>query len=309
MTRASNPAAPEAAIPRELEPGLRLLRAPNPSPMTERGTNTYLLGTRGIAVIDPGPENPAHLAAIEAALAPGQRITHVLVTHAHLDHSPLARPLAERHGAQVWAFGRAEDGRSPVMARLAAEGLAGGGEGLDAAFRPDQVLRDGDEVTGEDWRLTALHTPGHMGCHLSFAWGDALFSGDLVMGWASSMVSPPDGDLAQFLASCTRLRQRDWRVFYPGHGDPVTDPAGRIDWLVAHRKSREAEIRTALDAAPGTARELAARIYTDVPEGLLGAAARNVFAHLVDLSERGLAAPEGPLSGEARFAPATPAKN
>ena len=290
---------PRHALP--LGPGLRRITAPNPSPMTFRGTNTYLLGTRGLAVIDPGPDDPAHLEAILAALRPGQRITHILVTHAHLDHSPLARPLARETGAPVLAFGDARAGRSAVMTRLAAAGLAGGGEGVEAGFAPDATLADGAEVAGDGWRLTALHTPGHFGNHLCFAAGDTLFTGDLVMGWASSLVSPPDGDLTDLMASCARLSGHRWHVMHPGHGAPIADPAARLAWLLAHRRSREAQIRAALAEAPGTADALARRIYADTPPELLPAAARNVFAHLVDLAGRDLARPEGPLSAGAVF--------
>ncbi|REC53726.1 MBL fold metallo-hydrolase [Rhodosalinus sediminis] len=290
---------PRHALP--LGPGLRRITAPNPSPMTFRGTNTYLLGTRGLAVIDPGPDDPAHLEAILAALGPGQRITHILVTHAHLDHSPLARPLARETGAPVLAFGDARAGRSAVMTRLAAAGLAGGGEGVETGFAPDATLADGAEVAGDGWRLTALHTPGHFGNHLCFAAGDTLFTGDLVMGWASSLVSPPDGDLTDFMASCARLSGHRWRVMHPGHGAPIADPAARLAWLLAHRRTREAQIRAALAEGPGTADALARRIYADTPPELLPAAARNVFAHLVDLAGRDLARPEGPLSAGAVF--------
>ncbi len=298
---------PVPGVAEPLAPGLRRIVAPNPSPMTFRGTNTYLLGTGipgkgALAVIDPGPDDPAHLQAILDALGPSQSISHILVTHAHVDHSPLARPLSEATGAPVLAFGRAEAGRSPVMAALAADGLAGGGEGVDAGFAPDITLRDGEEVAGDGWSITALHTPGHMGNHLSFAWGDALFCGDLVMGWASSLVSPPDGDLTDFMAACRRLRARPWRVFHPGHGAPIADPAARLDWLIDHRAAREAQVIDALVAGPATAQALAARIYTDTPPALLPAAARNVFAHLIDLYGKNRVAPEGPLSADAVFA-------
>lgn len=293
--------AASSGVPRPLGPGLRRIVAPNPSPMTFRGTNTYLLGTRGLAVIDPGPDIAAHLEAILAALEPGQRITHILVTHAHLDHSPLARRLSQATDAPVLAFGDARAGRSAVMSRLAETGLAGGGEGVDAGFLPDVSLADGAAVTGDGWALRALHTPGHFGNHLCFAAEDVLFTGDLVMGWASSLVSPPDGDLTDFMASCTRLAARRWRVMHPGHGAPIADPAARLDWLVAHRRSREAQIRAALAEAPGTAAELARRIYADTPPDLLPAAARNVFAHLVDLDARGAARTDSPLSVEAVF--------
>lgn len=292
---------PAPGVAERLEPGLLRVLAPNPSPMTHWGTNTYLLGQKEIAVIDPGPDLPAHLTAILAACPPGGRITHILVTHAHRDHSPLARVLSRETGAPVHAFGPPEAGRSKVMQELAASGFAGGGEGVDAGFQPDITLSHGDRVTSADWKLEALHTPGHMGNHLCFAWGDALFSGDHVMGWASSLVSPPDGDLSDFMASCETLRQRFWRVFHPGHGAPVEAPSDRLDWLIAHRKARETSILQALDAGPATATDLAARLYTDVPAGLLPAAARNVFAHLVDLTQKNLVAPRGAMAFDQPF--------
>lgn len=283
--------------------GLRLVRAPNPSPMTHTGTNTWLVGDGEVAVIDPGPEDDTHLDAILAALGPGERVGHILVTHAHRDHSPLARRLAARTGAPVCAAGDMAGRRRPVMARLAEAGRVEGGEGVDAGFAPDIVLEEGAVVSGPGWRLTALATPGHTADHLAFAWGDALFSGDHVMGWASSLVSPPDGDLAAFMASCRRLAATPPRVCYPGHGDPVTDPAGRLDWLIAHREAREAQILAALAAGPGrTPRALAEAIYTETPPALLPAATRNVLAHLIALWEAGRVSAEPTLASDARFA-------
>ncbi|MGY3436804.1 MULTISPECIES: MBL fold metallo-hydrolase [unclassified Marinovum] len=282
---------PTAGLAEALAPDLLRILAPNPSPMTFWGTNTYLLGRRDIAVIDPGPEDAAHLQAILAAVPEGGRITHIVVTHAHRDHSPLARPLAEATGAPIYAFGGAESGRSAVMTTLAAGGFAGGGEGIDRAFHPDILLPDAARLETKDWSLIALHTPGHMGNHICLAWGDALFSGDHIMGWASSLVSPPDGDLTDFMASCARLAKHRWSRFYPGHGAPIDDPAARLDWLIRHREGRETEILEALETGPATAQELAARLYTDVPAALLPAAARNVFAHLVDLTGKGQVSP------------------
>lgn len=284
-----------------LAPGLRRIVAPNPSPMTFRGTNTYLLGERDLAVIDPGPDSDAHLAAILDAVGPGARISHILVTHSHVDHSPLAARLAHETGAPVWAMGDHLAGRSEPMRALAARGLVGGGEGVDTGFAPHETLADGDTLRGAGWEVTALATPGHMGNHMAFAWDGALFCGDLVMGWASSLVSPPDGDLTDFMASCRRLAARDWQVFHSGHGAPITDPAGRLDWLITHREGREAQIVAALSDAPGTATALARRIYHDIPEQMLPAASRNVLAHLIDLTTRGIARPDGELTESAEF--------
>lgn len=286
-----------------LEPGLARITAPNASPMTFTGTQTYLLGQGRCAVIDPGPDDPDHMEAILAACPGG--VSHIFVTHAHRDHSPLARPLSQRTRAPILAFGPAAAGRSETMTQLVAAGMTGGGEGIDAGFAPDIALTDGETVAGDGWELAAHWTPGHTSNHLSFAWGGRLFSGDHVMGWATSIVSPPDGDMAQFLASCRALQGRGFTRYYPGHGDPVDDPEARLAWLIAHRQAREAQIRAALARAPGTPAELTARIYTDIAPALWPMAERNVFAHLVDLDGRGLVTATPRLSPTANFT-ATP---
>lgn len=285
-----------------LEPGLRRLTAPNPSPMTFRGTNSYILGEGEVAVIDPGPDHAGHMAAILGALAPGERIGAILVTHSHRDHSPLARPLAAATGAAVLAAGPSHWGRSPAMAALAASGTIGGGEGVDPAFNPDEQIAEGDTLSGGWGEITVLETPGHMANHLSFGWDGALFTGDLVMGWSTSLVSPPDGDMGAFMASCRRLAQRADRIYHPGHGDPVTDPLARTADLIAHREGREAQILAALSGSQvATAADLARRIYTDLAPALLPAAERNVLAHLIDLYERKILTSLDPLSVTARF--------
>lgn len=292
---------PVPGVAEELEPGLRRILAPNPSPMTYRGTNTYLIGTRDIAVIDPGPASSDHLEAILAAIGPGERISHIVVTHSHLDHSPLAASLSNRTGAQIHAFGGPTAGRSAVMEQLAASGLAGGGEGIDTGFAPDVTVPDGAVIDGDGWALEVIHTPGHLGNHIALALDDLCFTADHVMGWATSLVSPPDGDLTDFMTSCHRLRQRNWRTFHPGHGAPVEIPADRLDWLINHRQSRETAILNTLADGPATARSLAERIYTEVPLALLPAAERNVFAHLVDLMGKNLVFPNKTLSASATF--------
>lgn len=294
---------PPLGIAETLEPGLRRIVAPNPSPMTYRGTNTYLLGTADICVIDPGPEHPDHLHAILSAIGPGQRIGHIVVTHAHIDHSPLARPLAAACDGDVpiYAYGPADAGMSDVMRQLQISGMAGGGEGIDANFDPDVLLDDGGLLHGTDWTLRAIHTPGHIGNHLCLAWGDACFTADHVMGWASSLVSPPDGDLTDFMASCATLQTEDWRIFYPGHGGTVTETAARLDWLVSHRTGREKQILKGLSQGPTDAATLAKMIYTQIPPALLGAAERNVFAHLIDLAGKGRVRFDKPLQESTVF--------
>lgn len=301
MTKAPDDFNPPIGKAISLAPNLRRIVAPNPSPMTYRGTNTYLLGERGLAVIDPGPISDAHLHSILEAVQPDQHISHIIVTHSHIDHSPLAAALAEQTGAPILAFGGPTAGRSAVMTALAKAGLAGGGEGIDTDFSPDQIIADGDVITGDGWELDVIHTPGHLGNHIALGWGMACFTADHVMGWASSLVSPPDGDLTDFMASCTRLQRREWQVFHPGHGAPITNPTARLDWLINHRLSRETAILNLLSDAPATASYLARQIYTETPPALLGAAERNVFAHLVDLTGKSIVSPNGPLSGSATF--------
>lgn len=283
------------------EPGLRAILAPNPSPMTLRGTLSFILGEGDVAVIDPGPADKGHFDAILDALAPGERVSHIFVTHAHLDHSPLARPLAEATGAPVLAYGDARAGRSEVMRDLAARGMVGGGEGVDAAFAPDVRLKDGDRVSADSWTLEALHTPGHFCNHLSFAWNDAIFTGDHVMGWASTLISPPDGDLSDYFRSLDRIGTRNARIFYPAHGDPVHATTERIAALRQHRQDRSAQILAALDAAPQTASGLTRAIYTDTPPALMFAASRNVFAHLIELTQQNMVRPIGELHPETVF--------
>lgn len=292
---------PDYGIAEALEPMLRRIVACNPSPMTYRGTNTYLLGRKGIAVIDPGPADERHLNAILTALSSDQHISHIIVTHSHLDHSPLAKKLGQLSGAPVYAFGPADAGRSAFMQSLAINGLAGGGEGVDHDFLPDNTVADGDVIKGDAWALRVMHTPGHIGNHICLQWGDACFTADHVMGWASSLVSPPDGDLNDFMTSCARLNALKWRKFYPGHGAPVDAPNARLEWLIAHRRSREAAILDALLHEPQTAAELARNIYCETPAKLLAAAERNVLAHLFDLQGRKLVAPLGRLHAQAVF--------
>lgn len=259
---------------------LRVVLAHNPSPLTGPGTNTFLVGRGQVALIDPGPDIAAHRAAILAALGPGEVISHIFVTHAHLDHSEGTAALADATGAQVYGFGPAGAGRSPLVAGLELEG----GEGIDRSFAPDVTLRDGQEVAGPGWHLRAVHTPGHMGNHLSFWWEerDALFCGDVVLGWASTLISPPEGDLVDYFRSLAVIAALAPTRLYPAHGDPVTDVTGRLAELAAHRRARTAEILAALTDGPADAASLAARIY-DIPAPLLPAAARNVLAHLLAL--------------------------
>ena len=293
-------AARDKAMVDQLRPGLIRVLAPNPSPLTQRGTNTYVLGVQSLCIIDPGPDDAAHLARLLRIIA-GRPVGHIIVTHSHVDHSALAPALTRATGAPVLAFGARLAGRSARMQAMALKDPTQGGEGVDHHFTPDQTLVDGATVAGDTWFLRAIHTPGHFGNHICLRWDDAIFSGDHVMGWASSLVSPPDGDLSDYIAACHRLRAEAATILYPGHGGPVTDPAARIDWLIAHRHAREAQMLAALDSGPQTIATLTATLYTDTPTALHPAAARNVWAHLIDLFGRNLIGANPDLRAEAWF--------
>lgn len=276
----------------------RCILAPNPSPLTGAGTNTFLIGQDHVAVIDPGPDDPGHLNKI--IQAGNGKISHIFVTHSHRDHSAGVPTLAQMTGAPVLAFGDAFAGRSPVMRRLAESGLVGGGEGLDLDFKPDVILRDGEVMETPDWSLRAIHTPGHCGNHLCFAWDDVMFCGDIILGWSSTLISPPDGDLVDYFRSLETILATKPQRLFPAHGDPIDDPVARIAELAAHRRDRTAQILAALREKLGNAAALASRIY-DIPPLLMPAATRNTLAHLVALASIGAVLCEGEIAADAVF--------
>lgn len=268
-----------------LEPLVTRVLAPNPSPFTYTGTQTYLVGTDRLAVIDPGPDTPAHLDALIAAIA-GRPVEAILCTHTHRDHSPAAAPLKAATGALII-------GCAPLS-------LDDAGPRADAAFdtgyTPDRVLADGERVTGPDWTLTAVATPGHTSNHLCFALEEtgALFSGDHVMGWSTTVVAPPDGDMAAYMDSLARLMARAQdRLYYPAHGEPIERPQRFVRGLIGHRKQREGQILRLLGQAPQPVPAMVERMYAGLDSRLTGAAGRSVLAHLIDLRARGLVAEEG----------------
>ncbi|MEO1611242.1 MAG: MBL fold metallo-hydrolase [Pseudomonadota bacterium] len=287
-----------------IAPLIRRLTVQNPSPMTFTGTQSYILGEDRVSVIDPGPVVPGQVDLILSSLEKGERVEAILITHTHVDHSPGAAALHEATGAPIYAYGGHGEGMSAMMTDLAASGAdLGGGEGADRAFVHHETLRDGDRFEIGDLSVTALHTPGHLSNHLSFALDDgAVFTGDLVMGWATTMVSPPDGDMAAFMSSLDAMAAREDRVFHPGHGHAVEDPKGMIAYQTAHRKSREAQIADALASmGDATPMALTKAIYTDVDPRLHGAASRNVFAALLGMVAEGRAEADGRIAPDARF--------
>lgn len=272
-------------VPVQLEPLVARVLAPNPSPFTYTGTQTHLVGTADLAVIDPGPDDPAHVEALLAAIA-GRPVTAIVVTHHHRDHSPATRPLAAATGAPIV-------GAAPVFVGDANEvGAPRADAAFDRDYRPDRVLAEGDTVAGEGWTLEAIATPGHTSNHLAFALPqtNALFPGDHVMGWSTTVVSPPDGDMAAYMASLEKLLARDDRVYYPGHGEQIDKPQRLVRGLLGHRKQREGQILRLLGDEPRTIPAMTKRMYVGLDPRLLPAAERSVLAHLHDLRGRGLVA-------------------
>ena len=268
-----------------LEPLVRRVLAPNPSPFTFTGTETYIVGAGSeVAVIDPGPDEPEHLAALIAAIGDA-RVAAICCTHTHRDHSPAAVPLKATTGA-------------PIIG-CAALVLDDDGPRADAAFdptyRPDRVLSDGETLSGPDWTLTAVATPGHTSNHLCFALeqSGALFTGDHVMGWSTTVVSPPDGDMADYMASLEKLRRRSDRVFYPAHGAQVDKPQQLVRGMIGHRRQRERQIIKLLEERLTEITALVPRMYKSVDQRLWPAAGRSVLAHLIDLEAKGRVARDG----------------
>ncbi|MBV7255924.1 MBL fold metallo-hydrolase [Pacificimonas sp. WHA3] len=271
-------AAAPYAEPERVSPLVRRVLAKNPSAFTYLGTGTYIVGSGTVAVIDPGPDDDAHLTAILAATQ-GETISHILVTHTHRDHSPLAVRLKALTGADV--AGCAELVMEDSGPRMDA--------GFDPTYAPDHVLQDGESVTGPGWTLTAVHTPGHTSNHLCFALEEekALFSGDHIMGWSTTVVSPPDGDMTAYMASLKKLQSRDETVYYPTHGDPVTNPQKLVRGYIVHRRQRENQILKLLEDGERDIPAMVATMYAMVSKKLHGAAGRSVLAHLLDLENRG----------------------
>jgi glyoxylase-like metal-dependent hydrolase (beta-lactamase superfamily II) len=295
------------------------LLADNPGPYTFRGTGVYIVGNgQSIAVIDPGPAQPGHLAALKRAIGT-RRVSHILITHTHADHSPAAADLKAWSGAKTYAFGPHVLAPSALRIASAATGtspadrFAGGGggpveEAIDSDFAPDVLVKDGAVIAGDGFTITGLHTPGHTSNHMCYALREeaALFSGDTVMGWSTSVVAPPDGDMGDYLASLEKLRARDARIFYPTHGSPIPDPRNWLDQLIAHRRMREAQVLAGLGAGANTVAALVAAIYPGLDAGLRMAAASQVQAHLDWLVKQGAVVPDGESFTARAPGPGTP---
>ena len=286
------------AVP--VAPGVERLTVNNPSAFTFHGTNSYIVGTSSVAVIDPGPENEAHFQALMAALA-GREVTHIVVSHTHRDHSPLSRRLKAATGALIVGEGPHRAARPLHVGEV--NPFA---ESSDMEFRPDIALADGEALVGDGWRLTALNTPGHTANHACFALDDAgiVFSADHVMAWATTIVAPPDGAMADYMASLERLLARDDRIFFPGHGGPVKEPRSFLRGLRAHRRMRERAVLERIKAGDRLIADMVKVIYRETDPRLHGAAALSVLAHLEDLVGKGLVETDGPPSLLGAFRPA-----
>jgi glyoxylase-like metal-dependent hydrolase (beta-lactamase superfamily II) len=267
-----------------IESGIARVLAHNPSAFTYTGTQSYLIGTGKVAVIDPGPDLPEHVEALEKAIG-GRRVVAIMCTHTHRDHSPAAKPLAGATGAPI--VGCAALALETVGPRADAS--------FDGDYQPDRVLADGEAIQVDGRSLTAVATPGHTSNHLCFAYEGALITGDHVMGWSTTVVVPPDGDMAEYMRSLDKLRGRDDRIYYPAHGAPVTNPQQYVRSLIGHRMQRERQILRLVSEQPRGISDIVANAYPALDPRLVPAAGGSVLAHLVDLERRGLVECEGEL--------------
>ena len=284
----------------EIAPGVRAIAADNPGPFTFKGTISYIVGRDRVAIIDPGPDDAAHVAALLDAVR-GETVTHIFVTHTHRDHSPAAAKIKAATGAQVFAEGPHRLARplhTGEMHRLDAS--------ADLDFRPDVALGDGETVNGRGWTLQAVTTPGHTTNHMAFAFKEAnlLFAGDHVMAWSTTIVAPPDGAMTDYMASLQKLARRSEPLYLSGHGAPVRDAPRYVQYLIRHRQAREASILHRLRKGEADIPTIVRAVYLGLDPRLAGAAALSVLAHLEELVARGAVATEGPpsISGIYRLA-------
>lgn len=273
-----------------LTPLVRRMLCANPGPFTFTGTCTYVVGSGTVAVIDPGPDDPAHVAALLAALG-GENVSHIVISHTHRDHSPAAAALQAATGARIVGCGPHRPAR-----RLALGEINPLDASADQDFVADETMAEGDAISGPGWSLKAIATPGHTANHLAFelAEENALFSADHVMAWSTSIVAPPDGSMADYMASLDKLRGQDHAIYWPGHGGPVREPQRFLRGLIHHRRQREVSILNRLRAGDSDIRQMVRAIYEGLDPRLQGAAALSVYAQLEDLAARGLVAHDTP---------------
>jgi glyoxylase-like metal-dependent hydrolase (beta-lactamase superfamily II) len=278
----------EYGVPDRLSERVTRVIANNPGPFTYTGTGVYIVGAGDtVCVIDPGPATDQHSDALDRALD-GRTVSHVLVTHHHIDHSPLAAPLAEKHGCKVYGYGTQPVPPQGGEIRLEA--------GDDLSFKPDVEIRDGHRFSGPDWTISTIHTPGHTSNHLCFALEEekCLFSGDHIMGWSTSVVSPPDGDMGDYLESLRRILAMDFAVIRPTHGPAIHDVQTFVDAYINHRLAREEQISGALESGLTNIGDIVAKLYHDVDKRLHPAAAHSVLSHLIHMRQTGRVSASGP---------------
>ncbi|MDD9798091.1 MAG: MBL fold metallo-hydrolase [Alphaproteobacteria bacterium] len=273
-----------------LSPLVRRVVCNNPNPFTFTGTGTFIIGNGTVAIIDPGPLNEAHLDSIMAALQPSEIVSHILVTHTHADHSPLAVPLKERTHALVCGALRPPKNKKQKMEAVNLDEGISLEEAIDQSFKPDIVLQDNDELTGADWTLQALYTPGHISDHMCYALKEekTLFTGDHVMGWATSVIAPPDGNMRDYMAALHRLLARDDVLYRPTHGAAIENPQVFVRAYIAHREARQAQILEQLEKGATQIADIVAVLYADIDVRLHPAASLSVLAHIQALIEDGI---------------------
>ncbi len=274
-----------------VSPLITRVLAENPGPFTFKGTGVYIVGGKDVAVIDPGPDFLEHVEALKRALK-DRRVTHILITHTHTDHSPAAKYVKEWSGAKTYAFGSHGSGKAEEGIRVE--------EGGDRDFVPDVRVKDGDIIECDGFTFECVYTPGHTSNHICFALREekSLFTGDHIMGWSTTVVTPPDGDMAQYMASVRKLQPRDDRILYPTHGAPISDPKPFLAAYLEHRLDRERQILACIKDGLATIPEMVARMYADVDKRLHPAASRSVLAHLIQLEHEGRVINDG---GRYRF--------
>jgi glyoxylase-like metal-dependent hydrolase (beta-lactamase superfamily II) len=278
----------------EVVPGVRRILCNNPGPFTFKGTVSYIVGRGKVAILDPGPLDETHIAALLHAVR-GETVTHIVVTHTHRDHSPAAASIKAATGAKTYGEGPHRAARSLVSLPPRSNG--------DTDFQPDVVLQDGDTVTGDSWSLTAITTPGHCANHMAYALDDTgvLFSGDHVMAWSTPIVAPPDGSMSEYMASLEKLLHRPEATYFPGHGGAVREGPRLVQQYIRHRRAREAAILKLLADGETDIPSLVSNIYVGLDPRLIAAAGRAVLAHLDDLVERGKVVTAGAPSLEGRY--------
>ena len=278
---------PKIGAAEQLQDDLVVITANNASPMTFTGTRSYILGTDNLIVIDPGPENNQHFKSIMDYVGK-RKVTDIIITHSHVDHSPLSRRLKNETGASIIGFGSADEARTSFMKKLSSSLDLGGEEGIDQDLTLDEKVIDKQLLKKNDYTIEVIHTPGHLSNHICLAVKEkkVLFSGDHVMGWATTLISPPDGDLGSFMRSLEKLSERDELIYYPGHGKPLREAKKMVLAQIAHRRDREMQILSSITKISRTPAEIVEEVYIGLNPMLKPAAVRNVLAHLIDLYER-----------------------